>query len=575
MTFRFSPRPNRAAEIGWRPWSDKAFQEAQVSDKPVLLAISAVWCHWCHVMDETSYSDPEVIRLINERYVPIRVDNDERPDVNRRYNMGGWPTTAFLTPDGEIVHGGTYVAPDAMRTYLGQVADLWSTQRSELAQRVAELREKENEARAPKSGDLSFQIVDQVGSLIRGQYDPQFGGFGREPKFPQPRLLRFLLDEHRRFGYPEIATMLHRTLGAMAGGGMYDHVEGGFFRYSTTRQWEIPHYEKMLEDNSELLAIYAEAHRSFPTAGYDRVVRDVIRWMDTTLWQPEKNLWAGSQDADEHYYTLDSKEERAKHDAPFVDRTGYTGWNALAASAYWAAWSAIGDDAFESRAHEAMGAVARQLWDPQTKSLRHFDALDGANVVDLLGDIATDLAASLDAYETGLHPGALGGAKRMAMTLRDRLADRDTGAFFDAPEPRGSEPGRLARRERPIEENALAADGLLRLAALSGEDEWRELALRALRAFVGEYRQWGQFAASYANAVARALAEPLVVTVVGPADDALAVALWRRARATTDPAASLHRLEPGRDEEMLARLAFPTDRVAAYEGASRRHTHPD
>jgi len=178
MTFRFSPRPNRAAEIRWRPWGDKAFQEAQVADKPVLLAISAVWCHWCHVMDETSYSDPEVIRLINERYVPVRVDNDERPDVNRRYNMGGWPTTAFLTPDGEIVHGGTYVPPDAMRSYLTSVADLWSTQRSELAHRVAEMREKESEARAPKSGDLSSQIVDQVGSLVRGQYDPQFGGFG-------------------------------------------------------------------------------------------------------------------------------------------------------------------------------------------------------------------------------------------------------------------------------------------------------------------------------------------------------------------------------------------------------------
>ncbi|HEY8784866.1 MAG TPA: DUF255 domain-containing protein [Candidatus Limnocylindria bacterium] len=596
MTFRFSPRPNRAAEIGWRPWSDKAFQEAQVADKPVLLAISAVWCHWCHVMDETSYSDPEVIRLINERYVPIRVDNDERPDVNRRYNMGGWPTTAFLTPDGEIVHGGTYVPPDAMRGYLAQVAELWSTQRSDLAQRVAELREKETEARAPKSGDLTFQIVDQVGSLVRGQYDPQFGGFGREPKFPQPKLLRFLLDEHRRFGYPEIATMLHRTLGAMAGGGMYDHVEGGFFRYSTTRQWEIPHYEKMLEDNAELLAIYAEAHRSFPTAGYDRVVRDVIRWMDALLWQPDKLLWAGSQDADEHYYTLDSKEERAKHDAPFVDRTAYTGWNALAASAYWAAWSATGDGAFELRAHEAMGAIARRLWDMHTKSLQHFDAADGAKVVDLLADVATDLAASLDAYETGLHPGALGGAKRMAMTLRDRLEDRAAGGFFDAPEPRGSEPGRLARRERPIEENALAAEGLLRLAALSGEDEWRELALRALRGFVGEYRQWGQFAASYANAVARALAEPLVVTVVGPADDALAVTLWRRARATTDPASSLHRLEPDRDRETIARLGFPIDRVAAYvcigtvcsapiadeaslaralDEASRRYAHPD
>src|SRR4029077_6582347 len=269
---------------------------------------------------------------------------------------------------------GTYVPPDAMRTSLAQVAELWSTQRSDLAQRVAELRAKETEARAPKSGDLSFQIVDQVGSLVRGQYDPQFGGFGREPKFPQPRLLRFLLDEHRRFGYPEIATMLHRTLAAMAGGGMYDQVEGGFFRYSTTRQWEIPHYEKMLEDNAELLAIYAEAHRSFPTAGYDRIVRDVIRWMDTMLWQREKSLWAGSQDADEHYYTLDSKGERAKHDTPFVDRTAYTVWTALGGSAYRAASSATGDEAFESRAHDAMGAIARGLWDPQTKSLQHFDA---------------------------------------------------------------------------------------------------------------------------------------------------------------------------------------------------------
>ena len=603
MSFRFSPRPNRAAEVGWRPWGEKAFQEARDANKPVLLAISAVWCHWCHVMDETSYSDPEVIRLINERYVPIRVDNDERPDVNRRYNMGGWPSTVFLTPDGEIVHGGTYVPPDAMRSYLPQVADLWATQRSELAQRVAELREKENETRSPKSGDLSFQIVDQVGSLVRGQYDPQFGGFGREPKFPQPRLLRFLLDEHRRFGYPEIATMLHRTLGAMAGGGMYDHVEGGFFRYSTTRQWEIPHYEKMLEDNAELLAIYAEAHRSFPAAGYDRVARDVIRWMDATLWQKDKQLWAGSQDADEHYYTIDSADERAKHNAPFVDPTAYAGWNALAASAYWAAWSALGDDAIDTRAHDAMGAMARQLWDTQTKTLPHFDAAGGAKVVDLLGDVAANLAANLDAYETGIHPGALGGALRMAMTLRDRLEDRAGGGFFDAPEAVG-EPGRLARRERPIEENALAADGLLRLAALTGEDEWRELALRALRSFVGEYRQWGQFAASYANAVARALAEPLVVTVVGPADDPVAAALWRRASASTDPARSLHRLVPERlddrgqprDAAAIARLQFPTDRVAAYvcigtvcsapiadaaslaralDEATRRHGHPD
>ena len=158
MTFRFSPRPNRASDIGWRDWGEKAFQEAQVADKPILLAISAVWCHWCHVMDETSYSDPEVIRTINERYVPIRVDNDERPDVNRRYNMGGWPTTAFLTPDGEIVHGGTYIPPDAMRSYVAQVAEVWRDRRTEIAQRVAEVREKNKEERAPKPGDLSLVV---------------------------------------------------------------------------------------------------------------------------------------------------------------------------------------------------------------------------------------------------------------------------------------------------------------------------------------------------------------------------------------------------------------------------------
>src|SRR5438309_1064119 len=198
MTFRFSPRPNRASDIGWRDWGEKAFQEAQVADKPILLAISAVWCHWCHVMDETSYSDDEVIRTINERYVPVRVDNDQRPDVNRRYNMGGWPTTAFLTPDGEILNGATYIPPEAMRHYAREVADVWREKRAELEPRLRELAQHEAHANEPKPGDLSVEIVSSVAALIRGQYDPEYGGFGREPKFPQPKLLRFLLDEYRR-----------------------------------------------------------------------------------------------------------------------------------------------------------------------------------------------------------------------------------------------------------------------------------------------------------------------------------------------------------------------------------------
>ena len=155
--FHFSPRANRAHEIGWRAWSDDAFADAQRADKPILLGISAVWCHWCHVMDETSYSDDDVIRLINERFVPIRVDNDQRPDVNLRYNMGGWPTTAFLTPDGEIIHGGTYVPPEQMRSYVVQVADVWRDKREELAQRVRGIQEHEKDGHPQTPGDAGVK----------------------------------------------------------------------------------------------------------------------------------------------------------------------------------------------------------------------------------------------------------------------------------------------------------------------------------------------------------------------------------------------------------------------------------
>jgi hypothetical protein len=508
-------------------------------------------------MDETTYSAADNIALINEGYIPIRVDNDERPDVNRRYNMGGWPTTAFLTPGGDIVHGGTYIQPEEMYRTLLAVSEVWRDKREDIERRVGEARAEEEQARAAKPGDISREIVDLVGALIRGQYDPEHAGFGREPKFPQTRLLRFLLDEYRRGGAPELATILQRTLDAMWERGMYDHVAGGFFRYSTMRNWDAPHYEKMLEDNADLLAIYADAHATFPDAGYDATMRDVIRWMDASLYQPETGLWSGSQDADEHYYTLDSQ-ERAKHEAPFVDRAIYTSWNALAASAYFAAYAALGDDAIDDRAHAAMRTLATRMWDRERKRLWHFDRGDGPRLEDLLGDLAAYLAATLDAYETGRHPGAFDGAVRLATTLVERLEDPERGGFFDA--PARDESGRLATREKPIEENAVAADALLRLAALTHDERWRTVATRALRSFVGDYRRWGQFAAAYANAVARALAEPLVIVVAGPS----AEALWSVAVACDDPALSLHRLLPARDEERARTLGYPLDAPAAY-----------
>jgi uncharacterized protein YyaL (SSP411 family) len=558
--FRFSPRPNRASEINWRSWSESAFAEAREKNKPVLLAISAVWCHWCHVMDETSYSVPDIIKVINDRYVPVRVDNDERPDVNRRYNMGGWPSTVFLTPEGEIIHGGTYVPPDQMWQAVNGVDEVWSTKHEEIAARVAELREQEAAAKKPKGGELSADIVDTVGALVRGQYDPQFGGFGRAPKFPQVRLIRFLIDEYRRHGYPDVAHMLHKTLSAMAASGMHDKIEGGFFRYATTREWEIPHYEKMLEDNAELLTAYAEAHRTFPEAGYDRVVRDVVRWMDTVLWRDDVKAFAGSQDADEVYYELDAV-GREKHGAPFVDKTIYTGWNALAVSAYLAAASVLNDQGVRDRGLDVLRTIVAGMWDP-SEGLAHFDRGEGPRVRDLLGDLAALLTAQLDAYETGEHAIGIVGAQRVAERMRERLEDAEAGGFFDAPER--PEPGRVAMRDKPIEDNAMAAEALLRLAALTGDEQWRETAVRVLRSFVGTYRGWGQFASSYANAIARALTEPLAISVVGPAGDGLAKTLWDAARSADDPARSVQRIVPDQDAPRLEQLGFPRDRTAAY-----------
>jgi uncharacterized protein YyaL (SSP411 family) len=401
--------------------------------------------------------------------------------------------------------------------------------------------------------------VDDVVALTKRMYDADFGGFGREPKFPQPHLLRLVLDEYRRRRDDALATMLHRTLAAMASGGMYDHVAGGFFRYATQRDWSVPHYEKMLEDNSELLAIYAEAHRTFPDAGYDRVALDVSRWMREVLLRRDARLFGGSQDADEHYYALDAA-GRAQHDAPYVDPVLYTNWNALAASGHVSLSVATRSDEALSVAATTLGAIHARLWDDGVGTY-HFDAGEGPALPCLLTDLAALLGAELDLYEAG----GGGTALAFARTVADRLVsleDAEHGGFADAPER--DEPGRVSSPDRPIEENAVAAEALLRLATLTGEERWRELAIRALRAFAGVYRESGQFAAPYARAVARALAEPLHIVVAGPADDRAATELWMEALRCDDPARALERLDPARDPARMEQLGYDRAVVGAY-----------
>lgn len=510
--FRFSPRPNRAGEIAWMAWGPQAFARAEAEDKPILLAISAVWCHWCHVMDETSYSDEGVIERINRRYVPVRVDNDRRPDINARYNMGGWPTTAFLTPDGTTLTGATYLPPPQLRRALDEIADFYSEHKSE----IGEQRDASQRVPQPRPGPEPAELGDMpVASLVEqfeSLYDPEYGGFGNEPKFPQPDGLEFLLAQWRATGEQRLYAMVAQSVRGMSRGGMYDHVEGGFFRYSTTRDWSVPHFEKMAEDHAGLIRVLAALAIFAPTDDAHTALVSTVAYVRNVLYDERTQLFRGSQDADETYYEL-PLEERRKLATPYVDPTSYTNWTCALAGALALAARALDDDDLLALALRSLDAVHQHLLDPDGL-LYHVAIPEHApEVRGLLTDQVAYARALLDAHEISGEPRFL----ERAQTLADRTIaafGAQEGGFYDRL-PSSESYGRLALTDRSIVENGSFADSLLRLAALTGDPKYRECAERVLRLYYLTAASAGIFASSYARALARFRAPELSVRIVG------------------------------------------------------------
>ncbi len=559
--FHFSPRPNRAHEISWRPWGAEAFQEAQEQDKPVLLGISAVWCHWCHVMDETSYSDDQVLRLIDERFIPVRVDNDQRPDINARYNMGGWPTTAFLTPDGEVLAGMTYVPPEQLRQVLEQISTHYRENRDEIGRKMAELRGQRQRAVAEMGaqGEVSDQILQDVLAAINDVYDPVHGGFGDEPKFPHTDAVDLLLYAHLRRDDPDLLHMARKTLERMAAGDVFDRVWGGFFRYATNRDWSVPHFEKMLEDNANLLRNVLRLFRVTGEQQHAEVAGRVIEFLDAWLSDGATGAFYGSQDADEEFYALDA-EARARREAPYVDRTAYTSWNAMAASAYLEASWTLDRPELRDRARRVLDFLWEHVRAPGEGMYRYHDG--EPRQLGLLGDQAFTALALLDAYEVSGEPVYFDRALELAGLLEDRFADAQGGGFFDVWEEHDSL-GRLSTRQKPLSENAACAQLFLRLERLTHERRFGELAGRTLAQFVGQQEGMGHFAAVYARVADSYLHPQVEVKLVGPADDL--AELHGAALRLRLPDRTVQLLDPARDGERLAALALPPDPApAAY-----------
>ena len=312
-----SPYLRSAAEqpVVWQRWGPKAFELAKALDRPVWLDIGAIWCHWCHVMDRESYENPEIAALINQSFVPVKVDRDQRPDIDARYQAahrvlndrgGGWPLTMWLTPDGEAFSGGTYFPPEnrggrpGLREMIPQIAGAFHGQRDRVAEITAEVRGRLDRIREAMSeaGTLTPELPRRIAAEVGASFDTVYGGFGDGQKFPHASAIRLVLAEGFLAGDQALLRRALRTLDAYAVSGMYDHVRGGFFRYSTDRRLTVPHFEKMDYVQAGLLRAYLDAHRLTGEERYAAVARDIMRYVDATLSDREGGGFYAHQDAD-------------------------------------------------------------------------------------------------------------------------------------------------------------------------------------------------------------------------------------------------------------------------------------
>src|ERR1700687_1358954 len=340
--------------IQWHEWGEEAFAAAQRDNRPMLLDIGAVWCHWCHVMDRESYDDPEIAAIVNQHFIAVKVDRDERPDIDSRYQaavqavsgQGGWPLTAFLTPDGKPFYGGTYFPPSdgygrpSFRRVLLSIANAYAEKHGDVVEQAKMLESAiaQSESFAGRSGRVSAGVLAAIQESAFKMFDPEHGGFGQAPKFPHPSALDFLIERYARTngaslrqkaegGRPHIDSastgderlrdLIVTTLQHMAQGGVYDQLAGGFHRYSVDERWVVPHFEKMCYDNSELLKNYVHAYQATGEESFAEVARDIIRWMDEWLSDRERGGFYASQDADismeddGDYFTWTLEEARA------------------------------------------------------------------------------------------------------------------------------------------------------------------------------------------------------------------------------------------------------------------------
>jgi uncharacterized protein YyaL (SSP411 family) len=627
--------------VDWYPWGDDAFALARALDKPVFLSVGYSSCHWCHVMAHESFEDPETAAVMNELFVSIKVDREERPDVDAVYmqavqaltGRGGWPMSVWCTPDGRPFYGGTYYPNEerhgmpSFERVCEAVAEAWTERRDEVLEHAGRLTEaiEEQLMRPETRVELSRQLLREAYDNIAAQFEPQYGGFGTAPKFPPAMTLEFLCRSFQRNESEHTLEMITTTLDAMAAGGMYDQIGGGFARYSTDDYWLVPHFEKMLYDNALLTRAYLHAYLLTGEPRYRRIVEETIEYVLRDLRHPEGGFFS-AEDADSegiegkfYLWTLDEIQEVCGDDAEeviqyygvtfggnFVDpHTQYSGnilhvidrnrepseavqrgrerlltrrsrrirpgldnkvllaWNAMFLGALIEAASALDRDDWRAVARANGRFLLTRLRREDGRLLRSWRAPYLA--------YAEDYAALLEALCTlAEHDNAswLDFARPVADDLIRLFHDDEQGGFFT----NGHDAEQLVVRQKDVFDNAtpsansLAANGLLRLTALTGDSKYEEPAVRVI-SMLG--RVVSAHPTSFAHALAaveRYLAQPLEIAIVGSRADPRTLALTREVTHRFIPNSVVLFGEPARLPEtpLLAARTLVDGAPAAY-----------
>ncbi|NQT92017.1 MAG: thioredoxin domain-containing protein, partial [Lentisphaerae bacterium] len=537
--------------VDWYPWGREAFEKAAAEDKPIFLSIGYSSCHWCHVMERESFENPEIAEVLNREFVSIKVDREERPDIDAVYmdavqmmtGSGGWPLSVFLAPDQRPFFGGTYFPPEdrygrpGFLRVLLNIAEIWREKRGEVMESADALTEALQ--RAPgttaEAGALEGAVIRHTIAELGRSFDKRWGGFGSAPKFPSAGAVSLLLREHARSGDPSSLHMARHTLDRMAAGGMYDHVGGGFHRYSVDERWLVPHFEKMLYDNALLSRVYLDAFLLTDDAGYARVARETLDYVARDLSDPAGGFHS-SEDADSEgvegkfyvwgvpeiekilgddavafmrRYGVSGKgnfegenilhladavadpsmtrmldlllQARALRVAPAKDDKVLASWNGLMISSFARGYEVLGERRFLDAATKAGRFLRLTL--VEGDELRHAYRGGRAGGPAFLDDYAAVANAFVDLYEATFDLEWLYAAEKLAATMVTLFGDEE-GGFFMTSERHDT----LVARRKPLVDgsvpsgNSLAAIVLVRLSSLTGRDDLRSSAESILRA---------------------------------------------------------------------------------------------